>query len=66
MPQVIEGRDEVDLKRHALFCAFGFGYLGCFQYYLYNVKFVQVRRDVNEFHVQRMRGKLLPQAASVT
>lgn len=40
--QVIEKKEHIDFKRHALFCCFGFGYLGCFQYWLYNVKFVQV------------------------
>lgn len=39
--KVIEKKEHIDLKRHALFCCFGFGYLGCFQYYLYNIKFVQ-------------------------
>lgn len=39
--KVVEGRDGFDYKRHALFCCFGFGYLGCVQYWLYNIKFVQ-------------------------
>lgn len=39
--KIIEGRDEMDWKRHSVFCLFGFAYLGGFQYYLYNVKFVQ-------------------------
>jgi hypothetical protein len=39
--KVIEKKEHIDFKRHALFCCFGFGYLGCFQYWLYNVKFVQ-------------------------
>jgi hypothetical protein len=38
---VVEGREDFDLTRHAAFCAFGFAYLGGFQYWLYNVKFTQ-------------------------
>lgn len=33
----------MDWKRHSIFVTFGFLYLGGFQYYLYNVKFTQVR-----------------------
>ena len=40
--QVIERREEFDFTRHAAFCAFGFAYLGGFQYWLYNIKFTQV------------------------
>lgn len=46
--KVVERREEMDWARHAVFCTFGFAYLGGFQYYLYNVKFSQVgppRRD---------------------
>lgn len=39
--KVVEGRDEMDWTRHAVFCTFGFAYLGAFQYWLYNVKFTQ-------------------------
>jgi protein Mpv17 len=39
--KVIEGKKEMDWTRHAVFCTFGFAYLGGFQYYLYNVKFTQ-------------------------
>lgn len=39
--KVIEGREDIDWGRHAVFCTFGFAYLGAFQYYLYNVKFTQ-------------------------
>jgi len=39
--KVLEGREEMDWKRHATFCTFGFLYLGGFQYWLYNVKFTQ-------------------------
>lgn len=39
--KVVEGREDFDWTRHAAFCAFGFGYLGGFQYWLYNVKFAQ-------------------------
>ena len=38
----MEGREDFDYTRHAAFCAFGFAYLGGFQYWLYNVKFAQV------------------------
>ena len=40
--QVIERREDFDFTRHAAFCAFGFAYLGGFQYWLYNIKFTQV------------------------
>lgn len=40
--KVIEKREDFDWTRHAAFCAFGFAYLGGFQYWLYNVKFAQV------------------------
>jgi hypothetical protein len=39
--KVIEGKKEMDWTRHAVFCTFGFAYLGAFQYYLYNVKFTK-------------------------
>lgn len=39
--KVIEGKKEIDWTRHAVFCTFGFAYLGGFQYWLYNVKFTQ-------------------------
>jgi protein Mpv17 len=39
--KVIERKKEIDWTRHAVFCTFGFAYLGAFQYYLYNVKFTQ-------------------------
>lgn len=39
--KVIENRKDIDWTRHAVFCCFGFGYLGAFQYYLYNIKFTQ-------------------------
>lgn len=38
---MVEGREDFDYTRHAAFCAFGFAYLGGFQYWLYNVKFAQ-------------------------
>lgn len=31
--QVVEGREDFDWTRHAAFCAFGFAYLGGFQYW---------------------------------
>ena len=39
--KVIEGKKEIDWTRHAVFCTFGFAYLGGLQYWLYNVKFTQ-------------------------
>ncbi|KAL4547016.1 hypothetical protein Ndes2526B_g07808 [Nannochloris sp. 'desiccata'] len=39
--KVIEGKKEMDWTRHAVFCTFGFAYLGGFQYYLYNVQFTK-------------------------
>lgn len=39
--KVVENRKDIDWTRHAVFCLFGFGYLGAFQYYLYNIKFTQ-------------------------
>ena len=39
--KVIEKRENIDWNRHAVFCTFGFVYLGGFQYWLYNVKFTQ-------------------------
>lgn len=39
--KVIEGRKEIDWTRHAVFCTFGFAYLGAFQYWLYNVQFTK-------------------------
>jgi len=39
--KVVEGREKMDWTRHAVFCTFGFAYLGGFQYWLYNVKFTQ-------------------------
>lgn len=45
-PQVVEGREDFDYTRHAAFCAFGFTYLGGFQYWLYNVKFTQVGAEL--------------------
>lgn len=38
--KVVEGREQVDWSRHSVFCAFGFFYLGGFQYFLYNKLFV--------------------------
>ena len=37
----IEGRPSVDARRLALFTAFGFGYLGIAQYWLYTVQFAR-------------------------
>ena len=36
--QVIEKREEVDWRRHMVFCTFGICYLGGFQYWLYNIQ----------------------------
>lgn len=39
--KIIERKEDFDWNRHSVFCVFGFAYLGGFQYWLYNVKFVQ-------------------------
>jgi len=39
--KVIEGKEKGDWTRHAVFCTFGFAYLGAFQYWLYNVQFTK-------------------------
>ena len=36
--QVIEKKEDVDWRRHAVFCTFGICYLGGFQYWLYNIQ----------------------------
>ncbi|KAG2489732.1 hypothetical protein HYH03_011839 [Edaphochlamys debaryana] len=46
--KVVEGRDEVDWRRHSMFLMFGFGYLGCWQYYLYNNLFVRWCRPITD------------------
>jgi len=38
---VVEKKEKLDWRRNAMFTVFGFTYLGGWQYYLYNVKFVQ-------------------------
>lgn len=38
---VVEKKEKMDWRRNAMFTAFGFCYLGGFQYWLYNVKFTQ-------------------------
>jgi len=40
--KVIEGREEIDWKRQAMFVTFGGFYLGGFQYYLYNNVFTRI------------------------
>ena len=37
----IEGRPAIDARRLALFTAFGFGYLGIAQYWLYTIQFAR-------------------------
>lgn len=39
--KIMEKREDFDWRRHSIFCLFGFAYLGGFQYWLYNKKFVQ-------------------------
>ena len=38
---MVEKKEKMDWRRNAMFTAFGFCYLGGFQYWLYNVKFTQ-------------------------
>lgn len=45
---VMERREQLDLKRHAMFCMFGFAYLGVWQYYLYNVLFVRWCKSITK------------------
>ena len=37
--KVIEGKKEIDWRRNAVFGTFGFLYMGCFQYWLFNIMF---------------------------
>lgn len=39
--KVVERRENIDWQRNAVYSTFGFAYLGCFQYYLYNIKFAK-------------------------
>ena len=39
--KVVERKDDFDWTRHAVFCTFGFAYLGAFQYWLYNIQFTK-------------------------
>ena len=40
--QVVERKEELDVRRHLTFVAFGFAYLGGFQYYLYTNLFQKI------------------------
>jgi len=40
--KVVEKKEDTDWRRNALFTFWGFAYLGCFQYYLYNTVFVRM------------------------
>ena len=39
--KVVERKENIDWQRNAVYSSFGFAYLGCFQYYLYNIKFAK-------------------------
>lgn len=54
----IEGRKELDMKRTFLFTAFGFAYLGVFQYGLYVTAFKKMFPGMAEFAGQTFRQKL--------
>ena len=54
--KVVEGREEIDWKRHQFFLAFGFGYLGCFQFYLYSHLFVRWGHSITH----RMGARITP------
>lgn len=60
--KVIEKKEEFDWTRHSAFCLFGFAYLGGFQYWLYNVKFVQwcepIRKLVGHIGVAPLKTAL--------
>lgn len=60
--KIIERKEDVDWNRHSVFCVFGFAYLGGFQYWLYNVKFVQwcepIRKVVGHIGVAPLKTAL--------
>ena len=56
--KVIEGKEEVDLKRVAVFASFGFGYWGVFQYFIYVKGFSRLFPQAGEFAAKSIRQKL--------
>ncbi|KAJ9524495.1 hypothetical protein QJQ45_019552 [Haematococcus lacustris] len=44
--KVVERKEDIDWRRNGLFTFFGFAYLGCFQYWLYNDLFVRMCRPI--------------------
>eukprot|EP00484_Ammonia_sp_Unknown_P018311 CAMPEP_0197035672 /NCGR_PEP_ID=MMETSP1384-20130603/13404_1 /TAXON_ID=29189 /ORGANISM="Ammonia sp." /LENGTH=208 /DNA_ID=CAMNT_0042465763 /DNA_START=159 /DNA_END=785 /DNA_ORIENTATION=+ len=40
--KLIERKKEIDWTRNAVFATFGFGYMGCFQYWLFNIVFFKL------------------------
>lgn len=63
----IEGKDpkDVDLRRLGLFTLFGFGYMGCFQYYLYVNLFSRWFAGAARFANQPLSKKLTDRAGQI-
>lgn len=45
--KVLEKREEIDWRRHLTFTAFGYCYLGGFQYWLYNIQFTRMCSSIH-------------------
>ena len=56
--KVIEGREEIDWKRNSVFAAFGFAYLGGFQYLLYVKAFGRIFPNAAKFATAPIAQKL--------
>lgn len=56
---VVEKKDKVDLKRNAMFCGFGFAYLGCWQYVLYAKMFPKWTLSITAIVGQRLTPPVL-------
>ena len=56
--KVIEGREEIDWKRNSVFAAFGFAYLGGFQYLLYVKAFGRIFPNAAKFASAPVAQKL--------
>jgi hypothetical protein len=54
----IEGQEEIDTKRLAVFTVFGFAYLGVFQYFLYVTAFTRWFKHTERFTKLPFREKL--------
>ena len=54
----VEKRDEIDVKRVAVFTTFCFGFTGCWQYYLYNRIMPRLFPNVDAFLALPVRERL--------